>query len=80
MINELPSREEMEILCLTIRQHNYVKAVKGSVFSPSSFHDLALLLEKSWCIGKSAETDFLVKKTYDQYTVKISLSGAFRRI
>lgn len=79
MINELPPREEMEMLCLTIRQHNCVKAVKGSVFSLSLFHWLALLLKKSWYVGKRAEADFHTRKTYDQCTIKVSLPGAYGR-
>lgn len=56
-MSHLPPKEETEILCLTIRQHNCVNTVKGSVFSSSSFHWLSLLVKKRWCIEERAEAD-----------------------
>lgn len=79
MINEPPPREEMKILCLAIRKHNYVKAVKGSIFSPSLFLWLSLLLRKNWCIAKRAEADFPVRKTCDQRPLKVYLPGVYGR-
>lgn len=78
MINEPPSREERKILCPTIRKHNYVKAVKGSIFSPSLFQ-VSLLLRKSWCIGKRAEAAFHVRKTCNQCPVNVCLPGVYGR-
>lgn len=79
MINETPSREEMKILCLTIRKHHYVKVVKGSIFSPFFFHGLSLLLKKSWSIGKRVESAFHVRKACNQCPVNVYLPGVYGR-
>lgn len=79
MINEQPPKEERKILCLTIRKENYIKAVKGSIFSFSLFHGLSFLLKKSWCIEKRAEAAFCVRKTCNQSPVNIYLPGVCGR-